>query len=302
MCRRRWKRTGWVAALLAVMACSPGEPARSPVRDTTAAPTPPADAVLSASWSHDGTRLAVSWLRGRRARVYGVFGPAADSILPTPSRGRPITVGQGSDATWSPDGLWVAFATTRTGNSEIYRVRPDGTGPENLTGSPSNEGEPAYSPDGRSIAFTSDRDGKGSRVYVMRADGRDPHPVAEALPGSAQHAPTWSPDGRVLAFTVREGADTVIWVDSLSGGRRGRLGKGHEPAWSADGTHVFFTEGDSVFMRPTAGGPATLVVADARTPAPSPRGRWLAFVRGTASASALYLLDLRTKAVVRITS
>jgi Tol biopolymer transport system component len=302
MCRRRGNRTPWIAALVAVTACSPGEPARSPGLDTTAASVPPADAVLGASWSHDGTRLAVSWLRGRRARVYGVFGPAADSILPTPSRGRPITAGQGFDATWSPDGLWVAFATTRTGNSEIYRVRPDGTGPESLTRSPSNEGEPAYSPDGRFIAFTSDGGGKGSRVYVMRANGRDPHPVAEDLPGTEQHAPAWSPDGRVLAFTVREGADTVIWVDSLSGGRRGRLGEGHEPAWSADGTQVFFTQGDSVFVRPAAGGPASLVVADARAPAPSPRGRWLAFVRGSASASALYLLDLRTNVAVRITS
>jgi TolB protein len=301
MCRSRGNRTAWIAALLAVMACSPGEPARSPGRDTTAAP-PPADAVLSASWSRDGTRLAVSWLRGRRAQVYGVFAPAADSILPTPSRGRPITVGQGSDATWSSDGLWVAFATTRTGNSEIYRVRPDGTGPENLTRRPANDAEPAYSPDGRSIAFTSDRDGKGPRVYVMRADGTDPRPLEEDLPGTDQHDPVWSPDGHVLAFTAREGADTVIWVDTLSGGGRGRLGAGHEPAWSADGTHVFFTRGDSVFVRPSAGGPATLVVADARAPAPSPRGRWLAFVRGTPSASVLYLLDLRTKAEVRITS
>lgn len=296
-----WRWTTWAAAVLAMVACSAGEPAKDAAGDTTSAPPPPADAVLSASWSHDGSRLAVSWLRGRRARIYGLFGPVKDTILPTPSRGLPITTGQGSDATWSPDGLWVAFATTRTGNSEVYRARPDGTGPENLTRNPSNDAEPAYAPGGRVVAFTSDRDGRGPRLYVMNADGSSPHAVAGDLPDGEQHDPQWSPDGRVIAYTVRRGADVSVWVDTLGGGG-GRVGPGDEPAWSNDGTRLFFTRHDSIFARGTEGGPASLVVADARAPAPSPRGRWMAFVRGTPTHAALYLLDLRTKVETRITS
>lgn len=288
-------------ALLAMAACSGGTPRPQRAADTTSAAPRMANAVLGVSWSHDGRRLAVSWLRGRRSRIYGLFGPVGDSILPTPSRGRPLTAGQGSHASWSPDGLWVAFATNRRGNSEIYRVRPDGTGPEDLTHSPSNDAEPAYSPDGKRIAFTSDRDGGPPHLYLMKADGSRPHAVAAGPSGAEVHDPAWAPDGRVLAFSVVRGADTTIWVDTLGGGGQGRLGAGRQPAWSADGTHIFFTAADSVFVRPSAGGPARLVVADARAPAPSPDGHWLAFVQGTDSTAVLCLLSLSSKTVTRIT-
>jgi TolB protein len=295
------RRAVLAAATLMAAACSGGEPAeKAPVDTDTVAP-PPADAVEGASWSRDGRRLAVTWLRGKRSRVYGLFGPVKDTILPAPSRGLPITARQGSDATWSADGFWVAFATTRTGNSEIYRVRPDGTGPENLTRNPSQDVEPAYSPDGAHIAFASDRDGGAFRIYVMRADGSDPRAVAADVPGRGQRRPAWSPDGRVLAFAV-QGVGVVIWVDTLSTGRVGKLGPGDQPAWSSDGRSVFFVAGDSIMERRADGGPPHLVVAGGWAPAPSPGARWLAFVRGTDKASALYLLDLRTKTEVRITS
>lgn len=303
--RLRW--TTWTVTTLAVVACSGGEPPREAAADTTSTPPPPADAVLGASWSHDGSRLAVTWKRGRRARIFGLFGPAKDTILPTPSRGLPVTSAEGSDASWAPDGLWMAFATTRGGNSEIYRARPDGTGPENLTRNPADDGEPAYAPNGRRIAFTSDRDGHGTRLYLMNADGTDPHAVDPAgVPSDAdQLHPAWSPDGRVLAFTARRGAVVSIWVDTLSGGGSGKVASGDAPAWSADGAYLFFSRNDSIFrtsLRGPRGGDATLVVADGRAPSPSPRGHWLAFVRGTADQAALYLLDLGTKAVTRITS
>ncbi len=299
--RRQGRWQAWGVVALMVAACSGGEPARNAAADTTATPPPPADAVLGASWSHDGARLAVTWKRGRRSRIYGLFGPVADTILPTPSRGLPVTTGEGSNPSWAPTGIWVAFATTRGGNTEVYRVRPDGTGPENLTRNPANDDEPAYSPDGRRIAFTSDRDGHGPRLYVMNADGSESRAVGGQLPDAPQHGPSWSPDGRVLACTVVQGPDTTVWVDTLGGGA-GEMGRGEEPAWSSDGRSLFFARHDSVFARPVAGGEAVFVVADGRAPSPSPGGRWLAFVRGTATQAALYLLDLRSKVETRITS
>lgn len=292
--------TTWVVAALATSACAPGEPSKEEGTPATTAQAP-RDAITQAAWSRDGRRIAVSWYRGNRSRVYGVFAPASDGAMPEPSRGLPITAGQGEHATWSPDGLWVAFATTRDGNSEIYRVRPDGTGAENLTRSPSGDAEPAYSPDGKFLAFTSDRDGGAPRLYVMGADGSNPRLVADDLPGTEQHDPAWSPDGRVIAFVAREGAEDSIYVATVVGGGWGKLGEGDQPAWSADGGHIFYSENDSIFARRSNGGARGFVLADGRAPAPSPDGHWLAFVRGSGPTVGLYLLDLESKAETRIT-
>lgn len=296
----RVRTTVWVAAIGAA-ACAPGEQAREPAPDTSAVVTrAPRDAIVDAAWSSDGRRIAVAWYRGPRSRLYGLFGPGRDGSLPAPSRGLPLTVGQGTHPTWSPDGLWVAFATSRDGNSEVYRVRPDGTGPENLTRNPSNDGEPAYSPDGNLIAFTSDRDGDGTRLYLMRADGGEPRAVGDRLPGTEQHDPTWSPDGRAIAFASTEGAGSSIRVVTLAdGGERG-LGEGEEPAWAADG-RIYYSSRDGVFARALDGTPPQLVVPDAEAPTVSPDGRWLAFVRGPEATAGLYLLDLGSGVVTRIT-
>jgi Tol biopolymer transport system component len=296
----RARTTVWVAALAAT-ACAPGEQAGEEAPDTSAVVAgAPRDAVLDAAWSRDGRRIAVAWYRGSRSRLYGLFGPARDGSLPAPSRGLPVTAGQGTHPTWSPDGLWVAFATSRDGNSEVYRVRPDGTGPENLTTNPSNDGEPAFSPNGKLIAFTTDRDGEGPRLYVMGADGSDPRAVGDSLPGKEQHDPTWSPDGHAIAFATTEGVRTSIHVVTLAdGGERG-LGEGEEPTWAADG-RVYYSLRDSVFARTLDGNPPHLVVPDARAPTASPDGRWLAFVRGPDATAGLYLLDLGSGVVTRIT-
>ena len=297
----RARTTLWLLALATASACAPGEQSGDEAQDTSAVVAqPPRDAVLDAAWSRDGRRIAVAWYRGPRARLYGLFGPARDGSLPAPSRGLPLTAGQGIHPTWSPDGLWVAFATGRDGNSEVYRVRPDGTGPENLTRNPSNDGEPAYSPDGRLVAFTSDRDGEGPRLYLMGADGSDARTVADSLPEKEQHDPTWSPDGRAIAFAARDRLRSSIHVVTLANGGERTLGEGEEPAWAVDG-RIYYALRDSVFARHPDGTSPELVVPDARAPTASPDGRWIAFVRGPEESAGLYLLELASGVVTRIT-
>jgi lysophospholipase L1-like esterase len=64
----------------------------------------------------------------------------------------------------------IAFASTRTGDSDIWTVNPDGQFPLDLTNDPSADIDPAFSPDGTKIAFASNRDGD-NEIYVMNADG-----------------------------------------------------------------------------------------------------------------------------------
>lgn len=105
---------------------------------------------------------------------------------------------------WSPDGHWLAFATDRDGNIEIYKVRPDGTELTRLTRAPGVDAHPRWSPDGRWLSFTSNRDGNYD-IFVMTADGSDVRPLTRHS-ATDDHA-AWSPDGKSIAFvSMRDGA------------------------------------------------------------------------------------------------
>ena len=297
---RRMSRVVAALSAAALVACAPDAP-EPQAEPASAIPEAPADVVESADWSADGGRLAVAWTHGERTRVYGLLAPY-DSTPPGPSTGLPITSGEGSSPTWSPDGLWLAFATTRDGNGEIYRVRPDGTGPEDVTRNPADDGEPTYAPDGRHIAFVSTRaEGGVPRVWIMGGDGEDPRPLGEA-PAGAQHAPAWSADGRRVALAVGEGRAAEVWVVGADGSAAERVTEGSAPAWSRDGSTLFYARSDSLFARsPARAEGEERYVTDGRAPRASPNGRWLAFVRGNRTSSALYLLDLRRSTESRIT-
>lgn len=104
---------------------------------------------------------------------------------------------------WSPDGEWIAFATDRDGNIEIYKVRPDGTELTRLTQSPGLDAHPRWSPDGRWLSFTSNRSGNYD-IWVMHADGSDLRNLTQHPTTDDQAA--WSPDGKSLAFvSMRDG-------------------------------------------------------------------------------------------------
>lgn len=105
---------------------------------------------------------------------------------------------------WSPDGDWIAFATDRDGNVEIYKVRPDGTELTRLTRAPGVDAHPRWSPDGRWLSFTSNRDGNYD-IFVMSADGSDVRPLTRHT-ATDDHA-AWSPDSKSIAFvSMRDGA------------------------------------------------------------------------------------------------
>ena len=111
----------------------------------------------------------------------------------------------------SPDGTFVVYGRGVTGGGDLYRRRIDGSHPVALTStSTASEFGPAYSPDGSSIAFHSNRAGaEDFDIYVMR-----PRPESTANPAvdltdeittpdgtpSRERFPTWSPDGAEIAF------------------------------------------------------------------------------------------------------
>lgn len=133
-------------------------------------------------------------------------------------------------------------APFNTGNSEIFTVRSDGTGTVRLTNNLASDTDPAWSPDGTKIAFTSDRDG-GRAIYVMNEDGSD----AKRLTPLTSHSfrPAWSPDGSRIAFASNRDGNTDVYVMNADGSGEVRLTTDPtvdtDPAWSPDGTRIAFS-------------------------------------------------------------
>lgn len=107
----------------------------------------------------------------------------------------------------SPDGKWVVFSVTEPAyddkdeRSDLWLVPGDaGAPPRRLTFTRGAEGSPAWSPDGRRIAFTAKRENdEASQVYVIDIGGGEAVRVTSLSTGAS--SPRWSPDGKALAFT-----------------------------------------------------------------------------------------------------
>ncbi len=120
-------------------------------------------------------------------------------------------------AVWSPDGKTLVFDSNRTDPdpndasviNDVFSVRPDGTDVTLLTDSKGLSGEPAWSPDGVSIAMEADRGDPVHQqgIYVMDADGTNLRRVTIPSAGFHDGKPRFSPDGKHLVFTRFRGKD-----------------------------------------------------------------------------------------------
>ncbi len=160
---------------------------------------------------------------------------------------------------WSPDGKRIVFMSDRDGHVpkggvrttfEIYVIDADGGNPQNLTNHPNTDASPAWSPDGKRIAFSSNRE-VNFEIYVMDADGRNPQKLTNNH--GDDWYPSWSPDGKRIAFSSdrdihfigEDGITSEIYVMDTDGGNPQRLTENRKndesPAWSPDGTRIVFS-------------------------------------------------------------
>jgi Tol biopolymer transport system component len=137
----------------------------------------------------------------------------------------------------------LVFARPLT-DSDIYRFEA-GRLAEPVLASSSQDYNPQFSPDGRRVAFESERSGDGHDIWLADADGTNAVQLTRG-PGLIQGSPRWSPDGARIAFDSQaEDGTWDIWAIDVEGGSPRRLtqGPGNEnaPSWSRDGRFVYFT-------------------------------------------------------------
>jgi Tol biopolymer transport system component len=158
--------------------------------------------------------------------------------------------------TWSPDGSKIAFQSNRNltpGDTipahpelDIYVINVTGTGETQLTSDTTNEAQPAWSPNGDRIAFTTERTGN-PEIWVMDSTGANP--VQLTNNAATDLAPAWSPDGTQIAFMSDRAGDFAIFVMNSDGSNVRQLtnaGVPDElPAWSPDGKRIVYdSDGD----------------------------------------------------------
>lgn len=167
--------------------------------------------------------------------------------------------------------------------AQIYAMKSDGTNRVCLTPTLDAEYRPALSPDGKTVAFTTHRDGKRS-LYLMNPDGTNPRRV---LWDHDAGLCAWSPDGKQLAFSSNSTGRYCIWVMNVDGTNPRRLTSGPSedcPTWSPDGRKIVFQSRENNIWRVcvvNANGwnrqAITTEKWDSRWPQWSPDGRLIAY-------------------------
>ena len=281
---------GTLAVLRVSVQSGPGSLPKWKPRQLTSDPGWEAEPALSP----DGGLVAYSSNRAGNADIWVV-----DAGGGAPLR---LTDDAASDRfpAWFPDGGSLAFVSDRLGPDAIWKVPRLGGSAVLLV--PDAE-DPAVSPDGKRIAFA--RRGPSGRLRITVAELAD---VSRAtvltgdVDGVWEHRhPAWSPDGTTLCYAdLRD-----LWLVSARGGRPKRLtadqSKDDNPAWSADGRHVYFSsrrEGTLALWRISASGGTPLRMTFGTGPEGEPRlsrdGARLAYSTRTIRTD-IVLLDLRSQ-------
>jgi PKD repeat protein len=160
---------------------------------------------LSPAWSPNGAKILFQSDRDGAAELYVMNADGSNVVRLTNGAGVDATI---ADPDWAPDGSRIVFTCEVGGNRDICRINADGTGLVRLTSDPTADFAPAWSPDGRRIAFVS-----GSQLKLMNADGSGATQVATGY--WRPNAPDWSPDGGRLAFQGTYQGETGCPADGI---------------------------------------------------------------------------------------
>ncbi len=229
------------------------------------------------------------------------------------------------EGTWmsldvSPDGKTIVFDLL----GDIFLMPIEGGNAKIILGGPAFEAQPRFSPDGKHISFTSDRDGCDN-IWICDTDGKNPKQITKEKDRQTNNA-VWNPDGQYLIArkhyrNTRSLGAGEMWMYHISGGdglqltkRRNWQQNSADPGISPDGRYLYWDEDVSPgnaydYNRDPYGviyvinrldrekGKTTRYISGnggSVRPVVSPDGKYIAFVRRTRLKSALFLYNIAT--------
>lgn len=247
------------------------------------------EGISSLAWTPDGRDIVFASRYGGKTRLLKV---SVDGGTPQ------WIAASGNDALYpafSRQGNRLAWSRT-TDNTDIFRLALTASDPAhrltNLISSTAYEISPRYSPDGKRIAFESNRSGS-SEIWVCGSEGENPICLT-SFRGPLAGSPSWSPDGKQLAIDCRPEGNADIYVISSDGGHPRRLttdpAEDIVPSWSQDGQWIYFSSHRSgrlqVWKVEAAGGDAVQMTQQGGfDPVESPDGKWLYYTQDRGSSS-----------------
>lgn len=209
---------------------------------------------------------------------------------------------------WSPDGTSIAFDSNRTDRTpndphhvnDVFLMKADGSDPKKATDSTGVSGDAAWSPDGSTVAFDSDRGNTQghSAIYLIDVNGRNLRKLTNPASPLSDYKPRFSPDGTRLSFTrakgTADGAPAALFTIRLDGSGLRRLTSYalhvDDSDWSPDGTRLVVDAypnphayGDIYLLEATGGRPLDLTRnpagrAGSADPAWAPDGHQILFL------------------------
>jgi Tol biopolymer transport system component/DNA-binding winged helix-turn-helix (wHTH) protein len=239
-------------------------------------------------WTADGKEIVACTRRGvLRIPVKGSENP---ELIPLGPDVNSIDVSRRGDR--------MAYSVVR-GDANVWRIELSSDGvaakarrPERLIASTFRDVYPQYSPDGRRIAFYSNRSGS-AQVWISDAEGRQARQLT-FVPQGQVGSPRWSPDGRTLAVGSNTTGSFQIYTISADGGKLKQLTQGPSfnfiATWSRDGRWIYFSSNrtgrNEIWKMPADGGAAVQVTRNGGQKAlESPDGKILYFNKDVGAGS-----------------
>ena len=272
------------------------------------------------SWSPDGKYIAFCGMHDFddkahtfKADIYVMRADGSDlRMISDPDRNEFYTA-------WAKGRIAFGADAAESKGSDLYTANPDGTGLRQLTKNAKRNSTPAFSRDGKKIAFVSTRDSDKYQIYVMNADGS----AIKRLTTDSNVGyfnPQWSPDGKRILFYAEKGdGKDQIWTMKSDGTDPKLLtaNVGHNifPGWSPDGKKIIFSsskreqlaggsfvDGSYLYVM-NADGTALAKLGSIQSffARYSPNGKRIAYVSGKFPSTVIYVANADGSDPVKIT-
>jgi len=277
----------------------------------------PADELFPA-WSPDGREIAFVRQSGSEVSIFvipALGGP--ERKLYSGTSAFLLLYDYGNGLSWSPDGKYLAFSGQRSPRepNSIFLLSRESLEARQITTPPAGflgDSTPAFSPDGKVLAFVRGASSRDVEIYTMPATGGEPKRLT--FDNRSGRSLAWTADGREILFSLWASATFRLWRVSAAGGTPEQLAVGQGGstlAISRQGDHLAYSQEsrDTDIWRIGTSGPTSMrptrLISSTRLdygPQYSPDSKRIAFTSGRSGSNEIWLCDADGLNPVQLTS